>query len=72
MKDKPMRILTAKIKYKMTVMGVSDKVMAGRLGIHPKTYERKRLHPEAFTYPELLKVFGYLKFSNDDILEVMA
>lgn len=49
--------------------GEMAKFMGAKLGIHPNTYSRKSLHPEDFTYLELMKVFDILNFSQEEKME---
>lgn len=61
--------LTANIEMRQKKMGYSKEKMGASLGINPQVYRRKVLHPELFTYLELVKVFMILKFTESEILE---
>ena len=61
--------LTANVEARQKKLGYSNERMAKSLGINPQVYRRKVLHPELFTYLELVKVFMLLKFTQEEILE---
>ena len=61
--------LTANIESHQKKMGFSKEKMGAALGINPAVYRRKVLHPNLFTYMELVKLFTILKFTEAEILE---
>lgn len=61
--------LTANIEMRQKKLGYTKEKMGASLGINPQVYRRKVLHPELFTYLELVKVFMILKFTESEILE---
>lgn len=65
-------ICLASIIIKQTkIKGVTDKQMAACLGMAERTYTRKRLHPEMFTYPEFIRLCSRLELTDSDILEAV-
>lgn len=62
-------MLICNIEMHQKKLGYSKEKMGACLGINPQVYRRKVLHPELFTYIELVKVFTILKFTEAEILE---
>lgn len=63
--------ITCNIKKHMRQKELSDKQMANYTGMAPGTFARKREHPHLFTYPELMRLFKYLDFTDVEILEAL-
>lgn len=66
--EKSYRLLKGNILKRMEPERVTDAQMAAA-GMSKETYRRKKLHPERFTYPELIMVFRRLEFPESEILE---
>lgn len=66
--EKSYKLLKGNILKRMEAERVSDAQMAAA-GMSKETYRRKKLHPERFTYPELIMVFRRLGFPESEILE---
>lgn len=67
--DEKKLMLTCNIEMHQKKLGYTKERMGASLGINPQVYRRKVLHPELFTYLELIKVFTLLRFSETEILE---
>ncbi|HIY02667.1 MAG TPA: toxin HipA [Candidatus Blautia faecipullorum] len=67
--EKSYKLLKGNILKRMEAERVSDAQMAAATGMSKETYRRKKLHPERFTYPELIRVFRRLGFPESEILE---
>ena len=59
------------IAKRMEILNVSDKQMAAAAGCAPATFQKKKIHPERFTYPELTGVFRRLQFTDAEIMEAV-
>lgn len=66
--EKSYKLLKRNILKRMEAERVTDAQMAAA-GMSKETYRRKKLHPERFTYPELIMVFRRLGFPESEILE---
>ena len=64
-------LLKGNILKRMEANQVTDKQMALVTGMSKDTFAKKKLHPERFTYPELIRVCKKLKFPDSEILEVI-
>ena len=64
-------LLKGNILKRMEYEGVSDKQMAAATGMATDTFRKKKLHPERFTYPEVLRIFKRLDFPDEEILEAI-
>lgn len=63
--------IVCNIEKHMRQKELSDKQMGSYTGMAPGTFARKRLHPHLFTYPELMRLFKYLDFTDTEMLEVL-
>lgn len=64
-------LLIGNIRKRMEAKGVTDRQMAICTGMAEKTFQRKKLHPEYFTYPELVRLMKKLDFPETEKLEVI-
>ena len=64
-------LLIGNIRKRMEAKGVTDRQMAICTGMAEKTSQRKKLHPEYFTYPELVRLMKKLDFPETEKLEVL-
>lgn len=64
-------LLIGNIRKRMEAKGVTDKQMALCIGVATGTFQQKKLHPERFTYPELVRLMKKLDFPETEKLEVM-
>lgn len=65
-------LLKGNILKRMEANQVTDKQMAACTGMTAGTYAKKKLHPERFTGPELMRLFKKLEFPCCEILETMG
>ena len=64
-------LLVGNIRKRMEAKGITDKQMAICTRMAEKTFQRKKLHPEYFTYPELVRLMKKLDFPETEKLEVL-
>ena len=64
-------LLIGNIRKRMEAKGVTARQMAICTGMAEKTFQRKKLHPEYFTYPELVRLMKKLDFPETEKLEVI-
>ncbi|MDO5540563.1 MAG: toxin HipA [Eubacteriales bacterium] len=64
-------LLGGSIRKHMNADQVTKKQMGAITGMAPETFAQKTNHPERFTYPQLVAMFHKLKFTDEEILEVM-
>ena len=67
--EKSYKLLKGNILKRMEAERVTDAQMAAVTEMSKETYRRKKLHPERFTYPELIRIFRRLGFPESEILE---
>lgn len=57
-------IESKKVKYR-----INDAGLATVLGVSEKTFKRRKKHPEEFSLGEIMILFRFLKFTNEEKVE---